>query len=146
MIEVSIRAAAIAIEGHLIGMTITLKSLVDINDPLDHHSSMPAAIRAKVARNISNAIYDLPYIHSGMISTTLCDPDGYRTQGIKHCLEHYYSRQRCGERIVELYEYHGLTLDKLIILLNKYRQVHRVTTEENGKLSTIQNANKTYHT
>lgn len=90
-----------------------------------------------LARTIGSAIYDLPVKFTGMVSTRLVDSHGFYN-GKKKCPEHFYSRQRSGRKIVKLYESGELTPELLLELLDKYRQVHWVTSEENSRLRTIQ--------
>lgn len=121
-------------------VTIEAYSIIGCLKQLD--SDMPDDLRVLIknnlARKIGSAIYDLPEKFSGKVSSKLVDDHGY-FKGRK-CSEHYYSRQRCGHRIIEAYEQGILTMEFCIQLLNKYRQVHWVTPQENTDLSKIQNS------
>ncbi len=105
--------------------------------------------RNKRARMISNAIYEMSTIRSGLISK----------EAIRACLEgrqkkpteeHYFSRQEGGESIIRYVEQQRkekLPLDFAHIkqLVDRFRNVHLVSTEENRKLDTFLRKNKNYH-
>lgn len=119
---------------------IEARSIIGCLKQLDEDmpDDLRVAIKQNLARKIGQGIYDLPEKFSGKVSTKLVDKNGY-LKG-RRCSEHFYSRQRCGNRIIEAYEQGVLTLEFCIELLDKYRQVHWVTPEENQTLSRIQNS------
>lgn len=91
------------------------------------------------ARIIGSLIYDLPCKFTGLVSTKLIDSDGYfnNQQSVN---EHFYSRQRAGSRIIDLFLTNQIsTITDVVFLLDKYRAVNKVTKEENDNLSQIQN-------
>lgn len=121
-------------------VTVEAFSIIGCLKQLDNDmpDDLRVLIKNNLARKIGSAIYDLPERFSGMVSTSLVDDYGYLSG--KRCSEHFYSRQRCGHRIIRAYECGELTLEFCIDLLNKYRQVHWVTPQENTALSKIQNS------
>lgn len=90
-------------------------------------------------RSVSNDIHDLPVIYSGFISKKLVDKKtGFRKSPWKPSKEHFYNRGRSGKDIVKKLHAGALTFVQLVSLLDKYRQVHLITSKENRKLQQIQ--------
>lgn len=90
-----------------------------------------------IARAIGTIIYEVTTTKSGLISTTLLDSYGYRCKTA--CEEHYNSRQQVGSHIVS----NDLSFDRLIDILAEATKVHLVSSEENIRLSPIQNGVET---
>lgn len=96
-------------------------------------------VRKSMARSIGNLIYDVPEDFTGYVSTNLIDEKGYYVPSLA-VSEHFYSRLRCGYKILDLFMRKEIgTHDDLVFLLNKYRKVHKVTRKENDVLSDLQN-------
>lgn len=90
----------------------------------------------KWGRNIANSMYDIKAIWSGYISLELkALVDAGATLNSVKCKEHYYSRQLGGEDIVKhIMQYGGISRDKFVDMINRYTQVHYVTSAENTAL------------
>jgi len=91
------------------------------------------------ARSIGNDIHDLPTIWTGLESEASIASKG--TKGYSHSNEHFYPRQYAGLQIVKhIIEHKGINFTRLLEFLDKFRQVHHVTPEENRKLMKYQSA------
>lgn len=90
------------------------------------------------ARAIGMLIYEAPMRKSGYISQSLQDENGFRKSGY-YTLEHYHSRQRSGQFLVNLYNEGNIDYGTLKEHVITFSGVHGVTPEENNRLSIIQN-------
>lgn len=99
------------------------------------------------ARNFGNMIHDMPVIWSGSASKAAID-NKIRNSKYKPSKDHYNSRQRCGNEIVEtiITCYGNLTpptLRQIEMILNRARRVHYVTERENQRARTFMAKNVT---
>lgn len=90
-----------------------------------------------LARGIGNIIFDISITKSGYVSKSLVDEYGFRSSSF--CPDHFHSRQQVGIRIVK----ENPSFDKIIEILTEASMVHLVTSEENIRLSPIQNGKDT---
>lgn len=91
-----------------------------------------------LARMVSNSIYDMRFIWSGMESQALVDAKA-KDPKTKRCAEHFYPRQLAGSRILQHVErYGGISQKKLKEFLDIFCKVHYTTSEENIKLKAYQ--------
>lgn len=91
-----------------------------------------------VARAIGTVLYDVPTTMSGMVSSSLLDEYGFRPT-INHCCkEHYHSRQNSGYHIFNMVM-QGANVVDVEEFVAKASKVHLTTSEENTRLSAIQN-------
>ena len=97
--------------------------------------------RRSLAREIGITIFEISTTKSGLVSKSLCDSVGYRSAN--YCEEHYHSRQKSGETIISMYESDQLDFNVLCRLLKEFSSVHLVTSQENNRLSPIQNGKDT---
>ena len=89
------------------------------------------------ARSVGNDIHDLPSVWTGYESEASIASKG--KNGYTHSNEHFYPRQYAGAQIVKhIIEHQGIGFTKLLELLDKFRQVHRVTPTENRSLMKYQ--------
>lgn len=91
-----------------------------------------------ISRMISNSIFDMRVIWSGMYSQGLVDAISLAPKTQK-CAEHYYPRQVAGQRILQHIErYKGISLKKLEEFLDVFTRVHYTTSQENQLLKPYQ--------
>jgi len=103
---------------------------------LHEHSLTDEMIRYH-GRSVGNDIHDLSRIWTGYESEESIAQK--MVLGYKHCDEHFWPRQYAGEYIVKCVCLNaGISFEYLVTLLNKFRQVHRVTPEENRRLMKYQ--------
>jgi hypothetical protein len=107
---------------HLISALLTKKGIVPDNN---------------LARAVGTIIYEVSTTKSGLVSKSLVDEYGFRSSSF--CEEHYHSRQQVGKRIVE----ENPSYDDIVKILGECTKVHLVTSEENIRLSPIQNGRDT---
>jgi len=89
-------------------------------------------------RSVGNDIHDLPRIWTGYESKRSIEQP---CPEYKHCNEHFWPRQYAGEQIIRhIIAHKGIEFDILEKMLNKFRQVHRVTPEENRNLMKYQSS------
>lgn len=93
------------------------------------------------ARHIGVTLYEAPTIRSGWVSASLIDDYGFRSK--QCCEEHFNSRQQAGRTLVSMFGQASLTKQVLSDKVDMYRQVHLVSSEENIRLSPIQNGKNT---
>ena len=91
---------------------------------------------SELARGFGILIFEIPFISSGKVSTSLLDKHGFRFS--TYCAEHFHSRQRSGRAIIAAYKRGRLTFEKLCEMLREFAMVHYVTSEENIRLAQIQ--------
>ena len=102
-------------------------------------------------RSISNDLYDLPFIFTGMESKQ-CVRIKNIDPSYKPVEEHLWPRQWCGEYIVRMFLDHEkqFTISELVKLVYRYSHVHYVTKEENQllrpyqKVSTFESPEESY--
>ena len=107
---------------HLIQALMTKKGIVPDNN---------------LARAIGTVIYDISTTKSGFVSKSIIDEYGFRSSSF--CEEHYHSRQQTGNRIVN----DNPSFNDIVSILTEATKVHLVTSEENIRLSPIQNSQET---
>lgn len=91
-----------------------------------------------ISRMISNSIFDMRVIWSGMYSQELANALAVNPKTQK-CAEHYYPRQVAGQRILQHIErYNGISLKKLEEFLDVFTRVHYTTSQENQLLKPYQ--------
>lgn len=91
-----------------------------------------------ISRMISNSIFDMRVIWSGMYSQELANALTANPKTQK-CAEHYYPRQVAGQRILQHIErYKGISLKKLEEFLDVFTRVHYTTSQENQLLKPYQ--------
>lgn len=90
----------------------------------------------ELAREIGITIFEIPFIPSGKVSTSLLDSHGFRSA--TYCAEHFHSRQRSGRAIINAYREGTLSFERLCSMLRMFAMVHYVTSEENMRLAQIQ--------
>lgn len=107
-------------------------TLAGLNDPLRFRQR---------ARTIGSNIYDMTAVHSGLISKgcIIAMREGTQKTVTK---EHFHGRQECGEVILNYVKAvleAGAKIDHLAVkaLVDKYRQVHYTSSEENTALAVL---------
>lgn len=90
------------------------------------------------ARMFANDIHDMSTIWTGYASPT-CVQKKLKNPSYKPTKDHFHSRQRGGEKLVHLMiKYFGKgkvpPFKEVKAIVDKYREVHYVTTEENNRL------------
>lgn len=96
-------------------------------------------------RAIGTLLYDVPMTRSGMVSVGLLDDQGYRPAINQCCKEHFMSRNRSGEIIVEKARSGILDMEWLVEFIDECTTVHLTTSTENTALAQIQNHPETKH-
>lgn len=104
---------------------VMIRSILDVQDQIDRDMD--------VARAIGTLIYEVNTTKSGFVSKSLVDKNGFRVSG--GCEEHYNSRQQSAYKIMDA----NPDIDGIVEMLTEFSKVHLVTSEENIKLSPIQN-------
>lgn len=95
------------------------------------------------ARMFANDIHDMSTIWTGYASHAAVQ-NKLKQGSYKPTKDHFHSRQRGGERLVRLMlkrygEGNIPSFDEVQRIVDKYREVHYVTTEENNKLKNLMN-------
>lgn len=84
------------------------------------------------ARQLGNAIYDLPFLWTGYQSQESLET-GDKTN------EHFYPRLLAGQQILKfIFEHGGIMMHELRSFFEVFRQVHYTTVNENQKLKKVQ--------
>ena len=91
-----------------------------------------------LARCIGTMIFDIPMTRSGLVSESLTDKYGYRPSISKCCLEHFHSRQQSGYKIIDMMR-GECSFEEIVSFLKTATMAHLTTSEENIRLSKIQN-------
>lgn len=96
---------------------------------------------AQAGRKYANLLHDMPNIRTGLASKAAISTK-LKNFRWKHSEDHFHSRQRGGEAIVQYIKkcFGAQTEPELTCIkkiVDKYRRVHIVTKQENNKLSKI---------
>lgn len=89
-----------------------------------------------IARSIGTNLFDVPTIFSGMVSSALIGPDGFRSKRV--CEDHRMGRNRAGYAFLAAHRAGTLTEEAFILLLDEARTVNYITSEENRALVPFQ--------
>lgn len=110
---------------------ILIRSMLDVKDHVERSMDL--------ARAIGTIIFEVDTTKSGFVSKSLVDTNGFRVAG--GCEDHYHSRQQAAYKIIDA----NPEINRIIDFLGEFSKVHLVTSEENIRLSPIQNGANTRH-